>query len=211
MTKKEHFSLTPNHLVETERLQIRCPEKADLSILERVFGDPEMMLYLGGAWGSAQIAEILQEWHADWGVNQRWSGMLVLKATGAAIGTAGITANTILNEPGLELSWFVLPEYQQQGYATEITVALLHFAFEDLGQGRVVVETHPENPASQRVLEKLGFCCLGERHHEYDYLPGFDTQSLWEMTCENWLPKSALSGAPHIKLTRLWQWVSGAF
>jgi ribosomal-protein-alanine N-acetyltransferase len=105
----------------------------------------------------------------------------------ATIGTAGFTEDTIPGESGLELSWFVLPEHQGQGYATEITDELLRFAFEGLGAERVVAETHPENPASNRVLEKLGFVCLGERHHKYDYLPGFETQVFWELVRGGWL------------------------
>jgi len=65
----------------------------------------------------------------------------------------------------------------------------LQLAFNDLEAERVVAETHPENPASNRVLEKLGFECLGERHHQYDDLPGFDTQVLWALTRQHWREK----------------------
>ena len=82
----------------------------------------------------------------------------------------------------------MLLEYQRQGFASEITRALLHFAFDELGAARVVAETHPENPAANCLLEKLGFTCLGERHHSYNDLPGFDTQVLWALTREAWHP-----------------------
>jgi RimJ/RimL family protein N-acetyltransferase len=78
----------------------------------------------------------------------------------------------------------VLPEYQNQGFATEIAAELLHLAFDKSGAERVVAETHPENPASNRLLEKLGFTRLGLRHNTYDDLPGFDTQVLWEVRAE---------------------------
>jgi RimJ/RimL family protein N-acetyltransferase len=174
-------------LVESKRLLIRRPEVGDRQTLERVFCDPGMMCYLGEPWTPAQVAEALQEWREDWGIDHRWSGVLVRKDTGELIGTAGITEDTIPDEPGFELSWFVLPEHQRQGFATEITHALLRFAFDSLGAARVVVETHPQNPASTRLLEKLGFVCLGERHHTYDDLPAFDTQALWALTQGRWL------------------------
>ena len=169
-----------NKLVESNRLSLRRPEESDRCALERIFCDPGMMRYLGSPWTAEQTAEVCAEWHADWGVEQRWSGVLVKKETCAVIGTAGLTKDTIAGEPGFELSWFVLPEYQNQGFAAEITAELLRFAFATLGAERVVAETHPENPASNRALEKLGFTCLGLRHHTYDDLPGFDTQVLWE-------------------------------
>jgi len=175
-----------NILVESDRLLIRRPQEEDNRSMERVFCDPAMMRYLGEAWTPPKAAEALQEWREEWGVNNRWYGVLLRKDTLEPIGTAGVTENTIPREPGLELSWFVLPEHQGQGFATEITQELLRFAFEGLGAERVVAETHPENPASNRVLAKLGFKCLGERQHSYDYLPGFETQVLWELTRGGW-------------------------
>lgn len=169
-------------LVESERLLIRRPEEEDARALERVFCDPAVMRHLGGTWTPKKVAEALREWREEWGVDNRSYGVLLKKDTSEPIGTAGFTENAIPGEPGLDLSWFVLPEHQRQGFATEITNELLRFAFDDLGAERVVAETHPENPASNRVLERLHFECLGERQHRYDYLPGFERQLLWELT-----------------------------
>jgi [ribosomal protein S5]-alanine N-acetyltransferase len=173
-------------LVESDRLLIRRPIGGDRRSLESVFCDPEMMCYLGEPWNKDKVADALREWRQEWGLNDRWYGTLLRKDTLEVIGTAGLTKDTIPGEAGLELSWFVLPNQQRQGFATEITNELLRFAFESIKIERVVAETHPDNPASNRVLEKLHFTCLGERHHSYDYLPGFDTQVLWEMTLGNW-------------------------
>jgi [ribosomal protein S5]-alanine N-acetyltransferase len=108
------------------------------------------------------------------------------KVSWKIIGTAGLTEDTLPDDSGFELSWFVLPEHQRQGFAAEITAELLRFAFADLGTERVVAETHPENPASNGLLKKLGFSCLGERHYAYDDLPEFDTQVLWAITRNSW-------------------------
>jgi [ribosomal protein S5]-alanine N-acetyltransferase len=178
-----------NILLESNRLILRRPKAGDQPSLERVFCDPTMMRYLGGVWDPDKVVEVIQEWHDDWGVENRWSGVLVKRDTQEVIGTAGLTENTLADESGFELSWFVLPKYQKMGFASEITDALLHFAFNDLGAEQVVAETHPENPASNRVLEKLGFERLGERHHQYDDLPGFETQVLWALTRQHWREK----------------------
>ncbi len=71
--------------------------------MERVFCDLEMMRYLGEPWTPAQVTEVLREWREGWGVHHRWSGVLVRKDTGELIGTAGITEDTIPDEPGFEL------------------------------------------------------------------------------------------------------------
>ena len=182
----EQPTTLPNILLESERLLIRRPDQADLAVYERLFSDATMMHYLGGAWTLQQSAEALQEWREVWGVKNRWYGSLVRKDTQECIGTAGFTENTIADEPGLELSWFVLPEHQRQGFASEITSELIRHGFENLNAARFLAETHPENPASNRVLEKLGFTCLGERHYHHEDLPGFDIQILWVLNRENW-------------------------
>ena len=52
-----------------------------------------------------------------------------------------------------------------QGIATEAAGALVAHALGPLALPRVVAVTYPENLASQRVLDKLGF----ERHGIRDY------------------------------------------
>lgn len=177
----------PDHiLVESARLLLRQPEPGDQPALERIFCNPEMMRYMGSVWDVEKVKEVIQEWHDIWGMDHIWCGVLVKKDTLAVIGTAGVSENTLTGEAGLELSWFVRPEYQRQGFATEITRALLRVVYVELDGRRVVAETHPQNPASNQVLARLHFTCLGERHHAYDDLPGFDTQMLWELTREAW-------------------------
>jgi RimJ/RimL family protein N-acetyltransferase len=93
-----------NVLLESDRLLIRHPEEGDKQSLERVFGDPAMIRYLGEAWTPAQVMEALQWWRDNWGVNNCWYGILLRKDTLEVIGTAGFTENTIPGEPGLALS-----------------------------------------------------------------------------------------------------------
>lgn len=177
---------TRSILVESDRLLIRRLEEGDSRDLERVFCDPVMMAYLGGAWTPHKVGKALREWRQEWGVDDRWYGLLLRKDTREPIGTAGFTENTIPGEPGLELSWFVLAEHQRQGFATEITIELLRRAFDGLGVRRVLAETHADNPAANGLLARLRFECLGERRCRCDYLPGFETQALWELTREDW-------------------------
>lgn len=58
------------------------------------------------------------------------------------------------------------PEAQAgQGYATEATRAFLQNAIEVFALDEVSAGTFMDNPASQRVLEKLGFVRVGEKMH----------------------------------------------
>ena len=55
-----------------------------------------------------------------------------------------------------EIGWVFHPAYQGRGYATEAAQALLRYGFETLRFHRIVATCQPENPASFRVMEKLG-------------------------------------------------------
>ncbi len=60
-----------------------------------------------------------------------------------------------------QLGYSVLPQFQRRGYATEMAAGLVRWALEQPGVRRVVAETEWANPASMRVLEKVGFKLLG--------------------------------------------------
>jgi len=57
----------------------------------------------------------------------------------------------------VEIGYSVLPQFQGNGYATEIVDALIGWAARQPGVRRILAETEWENPASVRVLEKAGF------------------------------------------------------
>lgn len=71
------------------------------------------------------------------------------------IGSAGF--NGLDPETGtLLLGFSVLPAFQGLGYASEAAWALLEWAFARPGVRRVAARAFPDNPASLRVLERLG-------------------------------------------------------
>jgi len=55
-----------------------------------------------------------------------------------------------------EVGYLLNHPYWGRGYATEAAWASLMFAFENFGFEKIIGLTHPENTASQRVLEKCG-------------------------------------------------------
>lgn len=65
-------------------------------------------------------------------------------------------------EQTVEIAYGIISDYQGRGYATEAATALVRFAI-DSGNVRVIrAHTLSTNRASQRVLEKCGFECVGE-------------------------------------------------
>ncbi len=60
-------------------------------------------------------------------------------------------------QDGWELGYHIGADYTGRGYATEALKAFLPFVFESLGIDQMRGVCLAENPASCRVLEKLGF------------------------------------------------------
>ena len=61
----------------------------------------------------------------------------------------------------VEIGYSVLPEWQRNGYAREMTCALVKNAFSQSSAGRVIAHTTEENPASIAVLIRCGFSAKG--------------------------------------------------
>jgi RimJ/RimL family protein N-acetyltransferase len=78
---------------------------------------------------------------------------LTQKADGAFLGMCGVH----LRETRFELGYWLGRPFWGQGYATEAADTLLAFAFRNLRQEVVEAGWFHDNPASGRVLEKVGF------------------------------------------------------
>jgi len=61
----------------------------------------------------------------------------------------------------VRIGYSVLPEFQRQGFATEMVRGIVKWALEKPTVVRIIAETEWENPASVRVLEKIGFTATG--------------------------------------------------
>jgi ribosomal-protein-serine acetyltransferase len=63
--------------------------------------------------------------------------------------------------PSLTIGYWVRGSHQGRGYATEMTVGLLHYAFKQLNARRVEIAHADGNVASRRVIDKAGFAHEG--------------------------------------------------
>ena len=64
------------------------------------------------------------------------------------------------------IGYGVNPDFWGRGYATEAARLIVGFGFETLGLHRIWATHHPENGASRRVLDKIGFREEGRRRDD---------------------------------------------
>jgi len=77
------------------------------------------------------------------------------KEDGTPIGMCGLIKRDTLQDVDIGFAFF--PAYWGQGYAREAVAATLEHARRDIGLGRVVAITSPDNTGSIRLLESVGF------------------------------------------------------
>ena len=84
---------------------------------------------------------------------------LIERASGTMIGWAGLAVPHFLPEilPAVEVGWRLSGPCRGRGLATEAGAAAVDFGFTDGGLERIVSIYEPENVASGRVMERLGF------------------------------------------------------
>ena len=101
------------------------------------------------------VQEQLDHWQAH---GYGWWALEQLCRPGLLIGWAGLQYLPETDET--EVGYLLGTAYWGQGLATEVARASVRFGFEELGLPEIVGIVHPDNVASQRVLEKAGLSCV---------------------------------------------------
>jgi RimJ/RimL family protein N-acetyltransferase len=149
-------------VIETDRLLLEPLSESRLEEFVVLTANPETMRY----WGpngpfSRTVAE--QNFAAaltrlrEHGFGRRW---IVDRATGSGLGFAETkyfgSSCAEVSPDEVEIGWMLAPSVWRRGYGTEAGLAVRDEAFQELGFDTVVAVHHPENPASGRIMEKLG-------------------------------------------------------
>jgi RimJ/RimL family protein N-acetyltransferase len=79
---------------------------------------------------------------------------VIEKASGRLVGFCGLKYVIELGE--VDIGYRFLPDCRGKGYATESCIAVMAQGRSGHRIRRIVGTVHPDNPASGRVLEKLG-------------------------------------------------------
>lgn len=66
-----------------------------------------------------------------------------------------------------DVGWFISPVYQGHGYATEAASTVLDFMFNEVEVEKIITSAAIVNPASWRIMERLGFVRIGEKISTY--------------------------------------------
>jgi RimJ/RimL family protein N-acetyltransferase len=149
-------------VIETERLVLRGHRAADLPAYAAMWGDPEVVRYIGGRpFTPEETWSRLLRGVGHWAVTGFGYWIVEEKASGRLAGETGLADFKREMTPSLggapEAGWVMAPWAHGRGYATEAVRAALAWGDEHLKPERTVCIIAPENTASIRVAKKCGF------------------------------------------------------
>jgi RimJ/RimL family protein N-acetyltransferase len=151
------------HVIDTERLSIRTLVDSDAEFYLALLQDPGYKTNIGDRQVETTddaLASMRERVYSGYEANGFGMYLVELKTGGPPVGMAGLVSREFLDFA--DLGYAFLPAGRGQGLATEASVGILEHARRDLGLSCVAAITAPDNQASIRVLERLGFHPSGE-------------------------------------------------
>ena len=172
----------PTPTLRTARFVLREVTRADSPALFPSFSDPDLMRWWSrGPFASeAELAEWLvpdSGWEEgrSWAVAESEDGPAIARFAAMDRGD-GIT----------ELGYLVVRERRGQGVARETLTALIEHLFATEQRRRIYADTDPDNTASNRLLEGLGFTLEGRLREQWTTHIGRRDSLIWGLLAEEW-------------------------
>ena len=171
-------------VLTTARLVLRPFSPADLDELAVIHAEESFWWYprrrgMTVAETADFLSRMLERYESDgFGIEA-----LIDRASGAMIGWAGLAVPHFLPQilPAVEVGWRLAGPFRGRGLATEAGAAALEFGFTTGGLERIVSIYEPDNVASGRVMERLGFVPWLTTSG-----PGGEEVAVTELTRERW-------------------------
>lgn len=151
--------------IRTDRLTVRLPRDADAARLARLCGEWDVARMTGGV-PYPYPPEAAAGWIAlQWAARRRREAFRFLiddHETGAPRLVGGIGVFKRRADEPWELGYWIGTPFAGRGYATEAARATIAWTRAHLRLTHLTAGHFADNPASGRVLEKLGFRATGE-------------------------------------------------
>lgn len=145
-------------ILETQRLSLRRLSEDDAPFMLALLNDEAFIRFIGDRKVRTideARAYIRNGAIASYETHGFGLYLVQSKELGAPIGLCGVLKRDSLPDP--DLGFAFTAEHRSRGYGREAAVATLAYARHELGIGRIGAIVSPDNAASRRLLQGLGF------------------------------------------------------
>lgn len=151
---RRRYNHIPWDIGETDRCLIRELSLSDLPALYELYDKPGMTDYVEPLYDYETELEYQKAYIENmYGFYEYGMWLVFSRETGKLIGRAGLEHN--------ELGYMIAPEFQNQGYATEVCRFIIDYARENTDFEELYCRIDERNTASVRLAQKLGFTNSG--------------------------------------------------
>jgi [ribosomal protein S5]-alanine N-acetyltransferase len=175
--------------LRTERLVLRAFTLEDAPEVQRLAGVREIaeMVY---PIPHPYEDGVAKEWFAThlsaFEAGEAVTFAITLREVGALCGATELTINP--QDANAELGYWLGVPYWGRGYATEAAREVVRYGFEKLGLHRIHSGHFARNPASGRVLRKIGMRYEGTRREHLRKLGRFEDYVQYGLLARDWRP-----------------------
>ncbi len=141
----------------TRRLHLRCPVEADASAIIAIAGDWDVARRLGRMPHPYSHEDF--RFFMERVVPSEPTWAIVLRQTNELVGVIGLNPHG--DNRSAELGYYVGRPHWGRGFATEAAEAVVRLGLVERGYAKLTSRYHADNPASGRVLARLGFKPVG--------------------------------------------------
>ncbi|OLO38939.1 GNAT family N-acetyltransferase [Alkalihalophilus pseudofirmus] len=146
-----------NKIITTKRLVLRMFQKHDAIGVTNLCNNYNIFkntLNLPYPYSLEDALSWIEHHHDHFNANKSYEFAITDKDKGELYGAIALSNNIKFNNG--EIAYWIGEEYWGNGYATEAAQAILQFAFDEKQFHKVFARHFNSNPASGRVLQKLG-------------------------------------------------------
>ena len=156
---RRRYNHIPWDIGETDRCLIRELSLSDLPALYELYDKPGMTDFVEPLYDYETELEYQKAYIENmYGFYEYGMWLVFSKETGKLIGRAGLEHN--------EMGYMIAPEFQNQGYATEVCRFIIDYARKNTDFEELYCRIDEKNVASVRLAKRLGFVRNGQIGNE---------------------------------------------
>jgi RimJ/RimL family protein N-acetyltransferase len=183
--------------LKTERLALRAFTLKDAPDVQRLAGEWEVartLLSVPHPYEDGMAEEWISGQRPAFERGEGANFAVVLRERGELCGSIGLLINS--RDANAELGYWIGVPYWGQGYATEAAREVVRYGFEQLWLHRIYAGHFGNNPASGRVLRKIGMSYEGTRREHHRKRGEYEDRVEYGLLVGEWWAAQRYSSQP---------------